>query len=325
MAQFTRYSSSDASAPTLSGTVNDLVNVLDKVLVAGYGSQTAAGWTKPYTSTNAAVFRPGAGTRFYLQVNDNGPGAGTAKEARIVGYETMTAYATGSFLFPTAAQMANGLFVRKSVTADATTRNWIIYADSRTFYMLIETLDGVGVYYAWGFGDFYTLAAGDVWNCFINGRTTENSASTTAGESLNKVMNSTSSLGVSQLGFYAARAYHGGGTAVNLAKNGDNANLDSSLTSTQGEGAGSSGGYQFPNGPDNSLYLSYLYVAEPTTRRGWMRGLWQLCHISSSVPYNYVFAGVDDIDGRDFIMVKLDANGSGTFTFETSDTLDTNA
>ena len=62
------YRSTDGSAPTLSGTAGDLINLLDKCLVSGYGSSTAAGWTKPYTSTNAAAFRPGLGLQYYINI-----------------------------------------------------------------------------------------------------------------------------------------------------------------------------------------------------------------------------------------------------------------
>ena len=81
------YRSTDSSAPTLSGTVGDLVNLLDKCLVTGYGSQVAAGWTKPFTSTNSADFRGSAGLQYYIEVNDNGPnGTSLGKEARIRGW-----------------------------------------------------------------------------------------------------------------------------------------------------------------------------------------------------------------------------------------------
>jgi hypothetical protein len=179
MATPTVYRSIDASAPVLTGAVGDLVNLLDKCLVAGYGSKSAAGWTKPYTGTNTAVFRMATGgqrTGFYLDVNDNGPGAGGAKEARIRGYEQMTAVATGTDPFPTVAQNANGFFVRKSRTADAVARDWYVIATDRFFYCLIWTADNVHDALGFAFGDFYTFDSSDNYNCIIIGRTTENSA-----------------------------------------------------------------------------------------------------------------------------------------------------
>src|SRR4029077_17944641 len=164
----------------LSGTAGDLVNVLDKCLVAGYGSKTGAGWSKPFTGTNAAVFRQGAGNQMYLDVNDNSPGAATAQEARVRGYETMSAVATGTGPFPTVAQSANGLFVRKSAAASGTARVWCVIADDRTFYLLIQSGDVAGQWYGVAFGDYYSFVTGtDNYRTMIIARNLE--ASTTLG------------------------------------------------------------------------------------------------------------------------------------------------
>ena len=122
------YQSTDPGAIQLDGQVGSLVAVLDSVLVA-------AGWSIAFTTTNIRAYRQPAtadgALRAYLRVNDAGPGVGGGKEARIVGYETMSDVNTGTLPCPTVANMANGLFVRKSATADATTRTWLIVADAR--------------------------------------------------------------------------------------------------------------------------------------------------------------------------------------------------
>jgi len=170
MAAPTIYKSTDGSAPTLSGTAGDLVNLLDKCLVAGYGAKATAGWTKPYVGTNKASFRQGAGNQFYLRVVDDASGAGTGKEAKTVGYETMSDVDNGTGLFPTAVQLATGITVRKSLTADATTRAWILIADDRTFYLFVLTADIGNTYYAFGFGDIFSLLTGDGYKTVIIGR-----------------------------------------------------------------------------------------------------------------------------------------------------------
>jgi len=118
------YKSTDASAPNLTGQAGSLTDLLNACLVAGYGALAAAGWSRPYydATSKTAVFRPGAGPQHYFQVADNGPGAGGAKEARIRGYVSMSAYNTGTEPFPTAAQATNALCIRKSTAADATVR-----------------------------------------------------------------------------------------------------------------------------------------------------------------------------------------------------------
>jgi hypothetical protein len=318
--QFTLYSSTDASAPTLSGTAGDLVNLLDKCLVAGYGSKSAAGWTKPYTGTNGAVFRPASGSRFYLNVNDNAPGAGTAKEARVLGYEVMTAFATGTGLFPTAAQAANGLFVRKSTTADATTRGWYVIADGRTFYMFVDTGDSAGLYYAWTFGDFYSLVPGDLFNCQLNARGTENSSTNTV-DALDVLNNGNAWVGTASTTTYIARPYTQQGTAYIPSHNGDGS-ID-----TTGQGRLNAAGYSFPN-IDNTILMSRMYLHNPTTapvdhRHGWRRGLWQLGHIHTAIPIGFTFDGTGDLSGRSFRVLCKGVNNA-LYCYETSDTIDSN-
>src|ERR1700756_3309459 len=118
------YKSTDASAPTLTGSAGALLTVLDAVLVNGYGSQTAAGWTIAYTGTNKRQYQMGAGgTSCQLYIDDTGPGAGGAREARINGFKTGSALGTGTGQFPTTGQMtapSGAVVVRKSATADST-------------------------------------------------------------------------------------------------------------------------------------------------------------------------------------------------------------
>src|SRR5574337_1134523 len=105
MAAPTVYRSSDASAPTLSGTAGDLVNVFDKCLVAGYGAKSPAGWSKPYTGSSIAVFRQGGGNLHYLRVQDDGtvPTSGAAEavargwEVKADANDTVDANNTGPF------------------------------------------------------------------------------------------------------------------------------------------------------------------------------------------------------------------------------------
>jgi hypothetical protein len=51
---------------------------------------TVTGWNRAYSGTNKAAYRMGAANQHYYRVDDNGPGAATYKEARLVMYETMS-------------------------------------------------------------------------------------------------------------------------------------------------------------------------------------------------------------------------------------------
>ena len=66
------YSSTDISAPALIDGVGYLVQVLDKVLVEGYGDKSGLGWTKEYNSPDGKIvcYR-NKGTGFFLRVNNS--------------------------------------------------------------------------------------------------------------------------------------------------------------------------------------------------------------------------------------------------------------
>jgi len=128
----TVYRSDDASAPVLSGTLGSLIAVLDACLVNGYGSQASAGWAKPFTGTNLAVYRAPQGNRFYLRLDDT-----DAQYPVLRGYRAMTAVSTGTGLFPTTVQLSGGIRSVKSYTASSTVRPWIVIASPRAFYLPI--------------------------------------------------------------------------------------------------------------------------------------------------------------------------------------------
>lgn len=158
------YRYDDAGAPSIEGKVGSLTNLLRKCLVGtggtAYGSKPSAGWTEAYTGTNIAVFRNSVadgGSGCYVRVNDNAPaGGGGAREATINVYGNMTGINTGTSPLKT-------VYARKSATADAVARKWLIVADARTAWLYIwETGDGSYAGTAYdvsfnGFGDFASI------------------------------------------------------------------------------------------------------------------------------------------------------------------------
>lgn len=97
----------------------------------------AAGWAKPFTGTNLAVYKsahPAAHGQF-LRINDT-----TAGTARAVGYENMTAISTGTGLFPSSAQVSGGYYWGKSEETTGTNPvPWLFGSDGRTFYLLVQS------------------------------------------------------------------------------------------------------------------------------------------------------------------------------------------
>lgn len=281
-------------------------------------SRGNAGWTKPFTGTNKAAFKQGSGSNgFYIRVQDDAPGAGGAREARVVGYETMVNVDTGTDLFPTAVQFTNGMFVRKSSSADATARNWILFADARTFYLfaLSDAVTDVTNYRALCFGEFYSLKSADPYRAFITARNAENSAGGT-GDCLDLV----SSLVTVTNSNFIARGHNETAGAVNIGKHGDNAKCNSAVLGI--------GLVPYTNPANGAFYLSRVWIHDPTTTpvngvRGRMRGFWQFLHPVGSVIDGDILTGTGELNGKTFLVIKSSGNG-GMYIMETSDTVETN-
>lgn len=169
------YRSSDASAPALRGnTPGDLINLLEKCLVTGYGSKTAAGWTKPFSGTNVAAFKQGAGSSgCYLRIDDTSTSA-TNRAARVKGYEVMTDVNTGTPQpFPTELQKAGGAYwwTKYSSSTAANPREWIVWADERLFYIYISNYPESGTREynneVYAFGDINPYKPGDATACVL--------------------------------------------------------------------------------------------------------------------------------------------------------------
>lgn len=217
------YKSTDSGAPVLVGGASSLIDLLDKCLVTGYGSKTAAGWTKPFTGTNKAAFRnslAAGGTGMYLRVSDAGSGTGGAREALVRGYMTMSDVDTGTIETPTAAQLAASVVWRKSDTVDSTARPWILVADERTFYLTIDTgtsSNGNGCY---GAGDFESYIAGEAYPFFVGGRYTQVGAGSNAAGVVDggmMIAAGATLVGDPYAGTWVPRGYAGSGDPIRTA------------------------------------------------------------------------------------------------------------
>lgn len=327
------YLSTDASAPVLTGQVGSLTTLLDAVLVNGYGSKTAAGWSIAYTATNKRDYKQGTGSNgFYLDIDDTGPGGGGAKEARLRGYEVMTAQATGTNLFPTTAQSSTfGVICRKSTTADATARPWYCVADATCFYLFVDTGDMTGPNYAMAvaFGDFFSYKAGDVYNTIIIGRTGENQGGNQY-ESLPKLSSVQNMLIAFEAGHYIARSWTATVGALPCIKTTSGIAYGGLNVSYNGIVMGSHGTY-YPNGPDSALELAPVWLMHNSSVRGYLKGLWNPCHVQP-LGHGDQFSGTGNMAGKSFMALNMQstlndstANGPansiyGQVVIETSDT-----
>jgi hypothetical protein len=306
------YRSTDASAPSLTGTAGSLVSVLDACLVNGYGSQTAAGWTKSFSTTNKAAYRQNAtgannsASPMYLYVDDAVPGTHGGREARVCGFETMSAITpTGTGQFPTSGQSTVGvgtLVVRKSVSADGTVRPWVLIANGQTLYLFVETGDFVSPYpctLAFWFGDFKSYKASDTYAVMIVGRTAE--AQTGLFQEMPSMIGPggavTYNMANVMLGHFIARHWTGLGGSVKCGKLWEyNRAVDSNGNGTGANGSWSSDtaapiapqmgpgrfsttvALPYPHGPDQGMLLSPIYLNHGNGIRGYFYGLWGALH-----------------------------------------------
>ena len=311
------YKSNDASAPTLNGTAGSLVNVLYACLVTGYGSKGAAGWAREFTGTNKAAFRASSGNRFRLLVDDTG-----TQEARLVAYETMTDVDTGTNPFPTTAQLSGGIFCRKSNTADATTRAWMVVASDVMVYVFIDSGSASTDWSAaptaanlsgcFGFGDFVSYKSGDTYNTIIFGAV---ATSTSVGQMANKSQqNGFTSIS----GHWVARPYTGVAGSAVCAKCGILSQNTGSVI-----GVSSSWG-PYPDPITGGLLVSPLGVAEAGASgfllRGVLPGLWEPMH---NLPANHAdtFSGSGVTAGKTFLLANASFSTTlGRVAVETSNT-----
>lgn len=323
----------NSSCPNITGQAGSLTTWLDAVLVNGFSGFTALGWTIGQTTTNKRQYIMGAGgTGFSLWVDDTAAGTGGAKEARVVGFETMSATTpTGTGQFPTGAQSSIGigyLVIRKSTTADSTVRYATIIGDGRTFYLFTETGDYTGTNFcafSFAFGDFIPYSASDTSYCHIQGRQIENSAGAVPGNTGTNVyepfpilspMNSTGLNNTIQ-GIYCARNFTNTGGSIATGKNSDQA-----LMGAASGGSGQTMGYQgnwnssttttvysnqfnLPNGPDGGLIMAPVRLHHQGNLRGYLRGIYcPLQHLPQI--HNDVFSGTGaQLTGKDFVCQQL--------------------
>lgn len=148
----TIYRSTDAGAPPLRGyTPGDFINLLNKCLVTGYGTQPGAGWTMPYSytpsgTTTRAVFQPGTGNKYFLEVNDTSATANYTRFTQPTGYTQISGYdgsgnpVSNVLGFPNPAQAVIRNYTYCQGTA-ANARPWKLYATSQFMLMFWVTAD----------------------------------------------------------------------------------------------------------------------------------------------------------------------------------------
>ena len=266
----------------------------------------SAGWTKPYSGTNIAVYRLDLiqGTGFYLRVDDTGTTA-----AQIRGYETMTDSNTGKGAFPTSSQQpVSGLFWSKSSTADTSLRSWFLLADARGVFFLPRSVGTTGNYQSFYFGDISSFKSNDPYGCLVRGNTTNSSTASVQTEDLQYVQRDYSVGGcflarsATALGGSIA-AYHGAGSVVPI-----------------GNYFSGGSGLPYPSPIDNSLNLSDCVVHNEAGTRGYLPGLKYTAQVvSNSFSTGDIVLGTGLLSGKKLTCIKtgpVSGTQSGVLFFD---------
>ena len=292
----TIFRSTDASAPTLSGTVGSLIALLDACLVNGYGAKSAAGWTKQFSDTNKAVYRmstAGTAAGYGYRIDDTGAAPSTtsgAREAIIHGSVAFTDVDTASTTFPANMASLSTTAIRKSSTLDATTRAWTVVADGRTAYVFTQPGDVAGRYVGVAFGEIYSFDT-SIIRCYNIARPPDSTSSQTG---LETATNSP-----------AAASGHVYWHIVNAVSNG---------CSQFGYVTAGGATYNAPNPPDSKIYLFRKFVGGTAASQGilgYHRGLYELLNAATGMSDGDTFSGTGDFSGKTFEVIKP-AGGSAT-------------
>lgn len=256
------------------------------------------GWEKAFSGTNIAVYRSRdvTGTRAYLRVDDTG-----TTVARVVSYESMTDVNTGVGPFPTAGQMAGGGYWPKANTATAIARTWTVVADSKTVYYHCCATEGTlgvaGLLY--NFGDFTSLKSGDAFAALLTYGSVATLASGTAVEQSSIGYSSVDQIGwvVLMRSFTSLGAAIAGGRVLDGLRSTGNGNAGAVPNTLVPN---------YPNGPDNGLYLARQAIVEPgVAYRGRQRGVhFPLNPCAASFNYLDKIDGQGPLAGRKLLAVR---------------------
>jgi len=147
------YSSTDDGAPVLLDGAGSLVNVLDKCLVAGYGSKTGLGWTKEFYSPDGkvVVYR-NKGTGLFLRVSNSVNYAATGMSAMIEVFEAMRALDIGYLRTPETE--VNQYFAYANTKTGARVCKWKLIGDDKGFWIITEFSSTADNFAAAYFGDY---------------------------------------------------------------------------------------------------------------------------------------------------------------------------
>ena len=254
-----------------------------------------ADWTKPFTGTNVAAYKQGAGSNgMYLRIDDT-----TTSHPRAKSFETMTDVNTGTGDFPTTAQLSGGLYMNKSTSASAFP--WVVTAtEKQVIISIITETTYASVCF---FGDILSNKSGDAFNTVL----AANSSGSSAPSDFYSLQPSVNDYSI---GSYIARSYTQIGGAVKCGKQ--------YTLSGQAQMA-TAPCFAYPNPIDNALHIAQFQINESSIIRGKMPGIWNIHHTRPFQDYD-VIVGTGDFVGKKFLVVPLYIRSATQCLLEISNT-----
>jgi hypothetical protein len=271
-----------------------------------------AGWTAAFSGTNMRAYQSSDVTSFdmLLRVDDTG-----TTNARVVGYETMTDVNTGTGPFPTSAQVSGGGYWGKSASADATSRPWVVLADTRSFFLCVSwnaTFLGPSTSFSTQFfGDLIPTRTSDIYAAMM-ACNNSSQVGTSPGSVTNQDVAYVS--GSDNPSAWCPRAYHGLGSSSALRRT-------SVFPQMTGNPAGWSGSatpdwLAFPNPSDTGLYMFPIMVCGDSNYRADMPGAWFIpMKVGASISNGSYTPGSNLLSGRQLFHV---GNSQGSLAFDVS-------
>lgn len=313
----TFYQSTDASAPVLTSAAGSLGAVLNAILVAGYGSKSAAGWSAVVSgsSTHQWVFAQAAGNTRRLQVDDSAA-SGLAAYARVLGAESGSSFGSLTNPFPTNTQQSGGLYWARCQAGTAGNAvRWACIATGQTFHFWNEndtTLGSSGDQQVFTFGDIDSYVSGDVYGTVIGGGT-----SNFTNNACNQVV--AAGLSTNLAGWYTCREYTGAGTSIASGRHTDQIKT---LGVTQIGGVAISSSLVYPSPEDGLGYVLPIWCHESAVGgnsiRGVVSGIWfPTCLYTEWNSFDSPPA-VSALSGKTLVIFRIYSNG--IIAFETSNT-----
>lgn len=307
----TVYSSTDGSAPQLTGstdTTTDVAAILEACLVTGYGSKPGQGWTKPYASGTTTVFRQPVDTSngFYLRLDASTTGASvTGYDVKFRGYESMTSATEGTGPFPTVAQMADGVWMMR-LYSSGTAAAWMLITNGKMVYFFVRSAVDSSYGSVFAFGDINPSRTGDAYNTIIigNRQSRQTNYNSIAYGRFHRTVNIASADSAN----YMARSHTQLGSSAAVGKHSDYIKGGSVVVWGMG-------GLTYPNPSSHQLIFTPAWVHEVNTLRGTLPGVWALCH-NSPFTDGDVITGTGAFANRQFMALRAAAEGASANAYD---------